>query len=137
MVEFRNDQRKWELTATRADFLPAEEFVALKEISLNIAGKPPTGSLAITAPDAHFQTGSKNLILPSGIAGKGENGMTFSARKASFVNLSSLLRATGNVRYADDSMQVTAQSMQFDTDTRNVRLEQGVETRINFRGIMP
>lgn len=129
-TEFRQGVKRWDLTAKRAEYDKQSELTVLSGVSLTVAGKKSFGPVTLVAAQAEFLNVSKNLRLPAGVTGSGDRRLRFSAGQAVFSNASSLLTARDHVRYEDELLRVEGEEMEFNADTRELRLKRQVRATI-------
>jgi len=133
MTEFRGGEREWVLLADRGVYRADTDTIELSPVRMTTygVGRSP---LHLSAPRGVMTVSSRAILLPEGIEGRDERGMTFSARRAVYSNRSSLVRGSGGVRYRDPMLRLAADSLRFTTDSRILSLDGGIDAVVRYRG---
>ena len=114
--------KRWDLSAERAEYNKQGDVTVLSQVRLLIAGGAATGELQVTADRADYHNGSRDVTLVGNVRGRGEKGLQFYAPRVNYVAARSRLETGDRVRFVDAGLDLQGVGMEFDTQTRKVKL---------------
>ena len=125
-TETSHGVKRWDLSADRAEFNKQSDVTVLFGVRLLIAGGAHTGELQITAERADYNNATRDVTLYGNVHGQGSKGMRFSASRVSYVAARSRLETPERVRLVDTGLELEGMGMEFDTQTRRLKLMKDV-----------
>jgi len=133
-TETRQGVKRWDLSAERAEFNKKTDTSTLTGVRLVLAGKPPEGELLITADRADYQNASKNVLLTGNVHGQSGSGMEFSTTRLSYLAAKAQLETGEPVRFKDAGLELEGVGMEFQTQTRRLKLLKDVNALYRPQG---
>lgn len=121
-TEVRQGVKRWDLTAERAEYNKETDTTSLSGVRLVIAGGEQVGELRVMADRADYRNSTKDVTLSGNVQGEGSKGLSFSTSRMTYVAARSRLETAERVRFSDAELELEGVGMQFQTQTRNVRL---------------
>jgi LPS export ABC transporter protein LptC len=121
-TEVRQGVKRWDLTAERAEYNKATDTSSLSGVKLIIAGGDKVGELRLSAERADYRNATKDIILSGDVKGEGSKGIRFSTSRITYVAARSRLETAERVRFSDAELELEGVGMEFQTQTRKVRL---------------
>ena len=125
-TETRAGVKRWDLSADRAEFNKDTDSTTLSGVRLVVAGEAATGDLQITADRADYQNATRDVRLSGNVHGQSAKGMEFTTTRVAYVAARSLLVTSDAVRFRDAGLQLEGVGMEFETQTRRLRLMKDV-----------
>ena len=121
-TEVKQGVKRWDLTAERAEYNKATDTSSLSGVKLVIAGGEKVGELRLSAERADYRNATKDIILSGNVKGEGSKGIRFSTSRITYVAARSRLETAERVRFSDGELELEGVGMEFQTQTRKVRL---------------
>ena len=125
-TETKAGVKRWDLSADRAEFNKETDSTTLSGVVLVVAGEAATGELRITADRADYHNGTRDVQLSGNVRGRSGSGIEFSTSRLNYVAARSLLESGEHVQFSDGGMQLEGVGMEFQTQTRRLRLMKDV-----------
>jgi LPS export ABC transporter protein LptC len=120
--ETKEGLKKWDLVADKAEYDKVADVVRLTGIRLEVAISGKTGDIVLTSDRADYYTKSKNVDLVGNVIAKSASGMEFTTARASYLADKSLIRTTDPVRFSDKSLKVQGTGMEFQVETKMLKI---------------
>ena len=127
--------KRWDLSADRAEFNKQNDVTALFGVRLLVAGGAATGELRVTAERADYHNASRNVTLVGNVRGQGSKGLQFFAPRVNYLAARSRLETNERVRLVDAGLELEGVGMEFDTQTRRLRLMKDVSAVYRRQGM--
>lgn len=121
-TEVRQGVKRWDLTAERAEYNKETDTSSLSGVKLVIAGGEKLGELRLSAERADYRNATKDIILSGNVKGEGSKGSRFSTSRMTYVAARSMLQTSERVRFSDAELELEGVGMEFQTQTRKIRL---------------
>ena len=121
-TEVRQGVKRWDLTAERAEYNKETDTSSLSGVKLVIAGGEKLGELQLSAERADYRNATKDIILSGNVKGEGSKGTRFSTSRMTYVAARSMLQTSERVSFSDAELELEGVGMEFQTQTRKVRL---------------
>jgi LPS export ABC transporter protein LptC len=125
-TETKQGVKRWDLSADRAEFNRQTDTTSLTGVRLVIAGGKSTGELHVTADRADYHNKTKDVFLAGNVHGKSASGIEFSASRLTYVAARSQLETSEAVRFSDQGLLLEGVGMEFQTQTRRLKLMRDV-----------
>jgi LPS export ABC transporter protein LptC len=133
-TETKGGQKRWDLSAERAEYNRDKDTTSLSGVSFTVMGQPSTGDVTVTADRADYHNASKDIELSGNVHGKSGKGLEFSSPRVRYVAARSLLKTSEKVTLADAGLELEGVGMEFETDTRRFRLMKAVSAVYRQQG---
>lgn len=136
-TETKNGKKKWDLLADRAEFDKTRDVIRLSRVRLDVAlsGKPE--SIVLTAAEADYHTGTKNVELIGGVVARSSSGMEFTTERVDFDSSRSLLHTADRVKFSDGNLKVEGVGMDLMVDTRILKINTQVTASYGGGALKP
>lgn len=126
IVNKRNGQKDWVLTAKRADITDKGTKANLKEIEMKIEKK----DITIHAGKGTYDMNSKNLAVEGQIIAR-TGGYTVTSEDIVFDSGTGNIRTAGNARITGSRFSVEGKGLEIDNSAQKVRLLRDVKATFN------
>ena len=136
-TETKSGKKKWDLLADRAEFDKTRDVIRLSKVRLDVAlsGKPE--SIVLTAAQADYHTGTKNVELIGGVVARSSSGMEFTTERVAYVSSRSLLHTADRVKFSDGNLKVEGVGMDLMIDTRILKINTQVTASYGGGALKP
>ena len=118
--------KRWDLSADRAEYNKDTDSTALSGVRLVVSGKPPAGDLQVTADHADYHNATRDVELSGKVRGTSGSGMEFTTSRVTYVAARSQLESSEAVRFQDAGLLLEGVGMEFQTQTRRLKLMKDV-----------
>jgi LPS export ABC transporter protein LptC len=125
-TETRLGVKRWDLSADRAEFNKESNSTTLTGVRLVVSGEAATGELQVTAQRAEYQNGTRDVLLSGNVHGQSAGGIDFSTSRLSYVAARSQFETKEPVRFSDGGLLLEGVGMEFQTQTRRLKLMKDV-----------
>lgn len=125
-TETKQGVKRWDLSANRAEYNRESDSTALLGVRLVVAGSSSTGDLQVTADRADYRNSTRDVVLSGNVLGRSASGIEFSTPRVTYVAARSQLETDQPVRFRDGGLQLAGTGMEFQTQTRRVKLMKDV-----------
>jgi len=125
-TETKGGVKRWDLSADRAEYNKEADSTTLTGVRLIVAGATATGELQVTAERAEYRNGTRDVQLSGNVHGHSGSGIDFTTSRVNYLAARSQLETGEPVRFSDGSLQLEGVGMQFQTQTRRLRLMKDV-----------
>jgi LPS export ABC transporter protein LptC len=125
-TETKAGVKRWDLSAERAEYNKDTDSTTLSGVRLIVAGKTATGDLQVTADRADYRNSTRDVILAGNVRGSSGSGMEFSTSRVTYVAARSQLESAEPVRFLDGGLKLEGVGMEFQTQTRRLKLMKDV-----------
>lgn len=133
-TETTHGVKRWDLSADRAEYNKQSDVTVLSGVKLVLAGVAGTGEWQITASRADYHNGTRDVTLAGNVLGQSSKGMHFSASRLKYVAARSRLETSERVRLFDAGLELEGVGMEFDTQTRRLKLMKDVTAVYRLQG---
>lgn len=133
-TEVKQGVKRWDLSADRAEFNKQTDTMSLTGVRLMVLGGATTGELKITADRADYKNESRNVTLIGNVQGQSSKGIKFSTSRVNYVAARSQLETGERVRFVDAGMELEGVGMEFQTQTRRLKLMKDVSAVYRPKG---
>jgi LPS export ABC transporter protein LptC len=124
-TETTHGVKRWDLSADRAEYNKQSDLTVLYGVKLMLAGGA-TGEWQITAKRADYHNTTRDVTLQGDVQGQSNKGMRFSASRVKYSAARSRLETSERVRFLDAGLELEGVGMEFDTQTRRLKLMKDV-----------
>lgn len=125
-TETKRGVKRWDLSADRAEFNKQANTTSLTGVRLVVAGGAATGELLVTADRADYDNKTRDVVLQGNVHGQSSSGVEFSTSRVTYVAVRSQLETNEPVRAKDKGLQLEGVGMEFQTQTRKLKLMRDV-----------
>jgi len=125
-TETRLGVKRWDLSAERAEYNKDTDSTTLSGVRLVVSGKAPTGDLQITADRADYHNRTRDVLLSGKVRGSSGSGMEFSSTRVTYFAAREQLVTSEPVSFKDGGLLLEGVGMEFQTQTRRLRLMKDV-----------
>jgi LPS export ABC transporter protein LptC len=125
-TETKKGVKSWDLSAERAEYNKESDSTTLTGVRLVLTGKASTGDIEVTAERAEYRNSTRDVLLSGKVVGRSGSGMEFSTAKIAYVAARSQLETDQPVRFSDGGLQLEGTGMEFQTQTRRLKLMKDV-----------
>jgi LPS export ABC transporter protein LptC len=133
-TETKQGVKRWDLSAERAEYNRKTDTTSLSGVRLIVAGGASTGELQVTADRADYHNGTRNVALIGNVHGQSSKGIDFSAPRVNYVAARSQLETGERVRILDSGLELEGVGMEFQTQTRRIKLMKDVSAVYRPKG---
>jgi len=125
-TETRQGVKRWDLSADRAEYNKDADSTTLSGVRLVVSGSAPTGDLQVTADRAEYHNATRDVLLTGNVHGSSGNGMEFFSTRVTYLAAREQLVSSEPVRFKDGGLLLEGVGMEFQTQTRRLRLMKDV-----------
>jgi LPS export ABC transporter protein LptC len=125
-TETRLGVKRWDLSADRAEYNKDADSTTLSGVRLVVSGTAPRGDLQVTADRADYHNATRDVVLSGKVHGSSSNGMEFSSTRVTYFAAREQLVTSEPVRFKDGGLLLEGVGMEFQTQTRRLRLMKDV-----------
>ncbi|HEY5512030.1 MAG TPA: LPS export ABC transporter periplasmic protein LptC [Geomonas sp.] len=125
-TETKHGVKRWDLSADRAEFNRQANTTSLTGVRLVVAGRAAAGELLVTADRADYDNKTRDVVLQGNVHGQSGSGIEFSTSRVTYVSARSQLETNEPVRFKDKGLQLEGVGMEFQTQTRKLKLMRDV-----------
>jgi len=125
-TETRLGVKRWDLSADRAEFNKDSDSTTLTGVRLVVAGEAAAGELQVTAERAEYHNGTRDVLLSGNVHGQSASGIDFSTSRLSYVAARSQFETKEPVRFSDGGLLLEGVGMEFQAQTRRLKLMKDV-----------
>lgn len=129
-TETKGGLKKWDLIADKAEYDKAKDVIRLTVIRLVLAGTGKEGDVVLTADRGAFHTASKNVDLFGNVVARSASGMVFTTGQAAYASARSMVHTADRVKFTDGNLTVEGRGMEFNVETKKMKLEQDVTANV-------
>ena len=133
-TETRQGVKRWDLSAERAEYNKDTDSTTLSGVRLVVAGKGASGDLQVTADRADYRNATRDVVLAGNVRGTSGSGMEFTTTRVTYVAARSQLETAEAVRFQDKGVLLEGVGMEFQTQTRRLRLMKDVSAVYQAQG---
>lgn len=134
-TETRQGVKRWDLSAQKAEYNKDSDSTTLSGVRLVVFGNAQIGELTVSAERADYKNATRDVTLSGNVHGKSTTGMEFSTPSVSFIAAKSQLRTAERVRFSDGGLHLEGVGMEFQTQTRRLKLMKDVTALYQPRGV--
>jgi LPS export ABC transporter protein LptC len=125
-TETKGGVKRWDLSAERAEYDKAKDSTTLSKVRLVLTGGAATGELQVTADRADYRNGTRDVQLVGNVHGSSGSGIEFSTSRLKYVAARAQLETAEPVHFKDGGLQLEGVGMEFQTQTRRLKLMKDV-----------
>jgi LPS export ABC transporter protein LptC len=125
-TETRQGVKRWDLSADRAEYNKDTDSTTLTGVRLAVTGEASLGELLVTADRADYHNGTRDVLLAGNVHGRTGSGIEFSTSRINYIAARSLLETSDAVKFSNGTAQLEGVGMQFQTQTRKLKLMKDV-----------
>ena len=129
-TETKAGKKKWDLVADKAEYDKVNDLIRLAVVHLEVAGAENAREYVLTADRAIYHTASKNVDLFGNVVGRSASGMVFTTGQAAYAAARSMIHTADRVKFNDGNLTLEGRGMQFNVETRKMKLEQDVTATV-------
>jgi len=125
-TETKDGVKRWDLSAETAEYNKETDRTALTKVRLVVAGSSTAGEFLVTADRADYHNGTRDVLLTGNVHGSSASGMVFTTTKVTYLAARSQLVTGEPVHFIDGRLQLEGVGMEFQTQTKRLRLMKDV-----------
>jgi LPS export ABC transporter protein LptC len=129
-TETKGGLKKWDLVADKAEYDKAKDVIRLTVIRLVLAGTGKEGDVVLTADRGAFHTATKDVDLSGNVVARSASGMVFTTGQAAYASARSMVHTADRVKFTDGNLTVEGRGMEFNVETKKMKLEQDVTANV-------
>lgn len=133
-TETRQGVKRWDLSADRAEYNKDTDSTTLTGVRLAVTGEASLGELLVTADRAEYHNGTRDVLLAGNVHGRTGSGIEFSTSRLTYIAARSLLETSEAVHFSNGTAQLEGVGMQFQTQTRKLKLMKDVSAVYHPQG---
>ena len=122
--------KKWDLVADKAEYDKVNNIVHLTVTRLVLAGTGKEGEVVLIADRGAYHTSTKDVDLVGNVVARSASGMVFTTGQAAYAAARSMIHSADRVKFTDGNLTVEGRGMQFNVETRKMKLEQDVTATV-------
>jgi LPS export ABC transporter protein LptC len=125
-TETRLGVKRWDLSADRAEYNKDADSTTLSGVRFVVSGPAAKGDLQVTADRAEYHNGTRDVLLTGKVHGSSGSGMEFFSTQVTYLAAREQLVSSAPVRFKDAGLVLEGVGMEFQTQTRRLRLMKDV-----------
>jgi LPS export ABC transporter protein LptC len=129
-TETKGGLKKWDLIADKAEYDKAKDVIRLTVIRLVLTGTGKEGDVVLTADRGAFHTATKDVDLSGNVVARSASGMVFTTGQAAYASARSMVHTADRVKFTDGNLTVEGRGMEFNVETKKMKLEQDVTANV-------